>query len=60
MMESTGYQIIFGKCEKKALRDTLLRLGHQRFGSLPSPVEEELQGINDLDRLKRMKRACGR
>lgn len=51
MKESTTYQAILEEGEVIATRNHILRLGRQRFGPPDAAVRQELEAIQDLNRL---------
>jgi predicted transposase YdaD len=55
MKESSTYQAILAEGRTKALQETLLRLGRQRFHNSPSEaVQTTIQAITDEGQLERM------
>ena len=56
MEESSGYQLIMKRGERKALIRTVLDLGRLKFGDLDADQLASLQRTKDLDRLGEMSR----
>ena len=56
MEESSGYQLIMERGERKALISTILDLGQLKFGEPEADQVSTLQGIKDLGRLKELLR----
>jgi hypothetical protein len=56
MHESDTYLMILEEGQEKALREMILLLGEDRFGAPDEAVKARLNGVTDLDRLKRMGR----
>jgi hypothetical protein len=54
MEESSTYQAILARGSIKALQNTLLRQGQQRFGVATASTQAAIQGITDEARLERM------
>jgi hypothetical protein len=52
--ESTTYQYILQQGEIKALRRILLRQGSAKFGAPSKQVEDAIQELESLPRLRRM------
>ena len=56
MQESDTYLMILEEGEEKASREIILVQGEDRFGPPGESVKATLNGITDLDRLKRIAR----
>jgi hypothetical protein len=56
MHESDTYLMILEEGQEKALREMILLQGEDRFGPPDESVKAQLNGVTDLDRLKRMGR----
>ncbi|MBI1918649.1 MAG: hypothetical protein HYS12_28480 [Planctomycetes bacterium] len=54
MQESDTYLMILDEGQEKALREVVLFLGEDQVGAPDESVKERLNGVTDLDRLKRM------
>ncbi len=55
MEESTTYQLIIRKGEARSLRETILRLGAQKFkAAAPEGTRVAIEAIADLERLRRL------
>ena len=53
--DSSAYQIILDRGEMKSLHETILHLGHKRFGQPEEATLAALKAITDLERLKRLR-----
>lgn len=56
MHESDTYLMILEEGEAMALREIILLQGEDRFGAPEEAVKAQLNGVTDLNRLKRMVR----
>lgn len=56
MEESDTYLMILDQGQEKAIRESIVMVGEERFGSCDESVRAQLANISDLDRLRRMVR----
>ncbi len=54
MHESDTYLMILDEGAEKALKEMILRLGEAQVGAPDESVKAQLNGVKDLERLKRM------
>jgi hypothetical protein len=60
MDESDTYLMILEQGRVKAIREDILVVGEERFGSRDESARAQLATISDLDRLKRMLRRAAK
>ena len=60
MEESDTYLAILDEGQEKATRDDILVVGEERLGPPGESVRAKLNGVADLDRLKRMIRRAAK
>jgi hypothetical protein len=60
MHESDTYLMILDEGKEEALREAILLFGEERLGSAGEEVKLQLNGVADLDRLRRMIRRAAK